>query len=528
MINYQGRLSVSGTNFTGAAHFKFALVDATGTTAYWSHDHTGLDGSEPTGPAVVLAVSNGVFSVNLGDAAVPNMTQPIPASVFTNQHVYLRVWADDGSHGSQRLTPDRRITAVGYALTAETVVGAVPAANLTGIIPSTIVESSLPTGLTVVSLSAQDPTLLAKGYQSVLAVPSPAWTSGAAADAPSARYGHTAVWTGSQMLVWGGRNGVGAAVLRSGGLYSPESDEWTLMSTVDPPEARSEHTAVWTATEMIIWGGRGANGVLNSGGRFDPVAQQWKPTSTAGAPTAREGHVAVWTGSRMLIWGGRDGSGLLSDGALYDPATDVWTSLHLPGPPEARLAATAVWAGDRVIIWGGEGDTGLLNSGSALIFVSDAPRQWTSTPMAKAPSPRRGHTAVWTGQRMIVWGGESSSSALGDGAMLDPSASLWTPLSAAGAPAPRFQHAALWTGQEFLQLFGSNGSGSLASSAAYNPATDHWRSLTGAGHPLARTWMAAVWTGSQALVFGGQADGPPVAALQSLVPQPPWYFYRKP
>jgi len=28
--------------------------------------------------------------------------------------------------------------------------------------------------------------------------------------APSARIGHTAVWTGSEMIVWGGQNGVGS------------------------------------------------------------------------------------------------------------------------------------------------------------------------------------------------------------------------------------------------------------------------------------------------------------------------------
>jgi hypothetical protein len=30
------------------------------------------------------------------------------------------------------------------------------------------------------------------------------------------------------------------------------------------------------------------------------------------------------------------------------------------------------------------------------------------------------------------------------------------------------------------------------------------------------------------LVFGGVAEGAPVLTLQSLNPQPTWYFYRKP
>jgi hypothetical protein len=61
----------------------------------------------------------------------------IPASVFANSAVYLRVWFNDGTNGSVRLSPDRRVTSVGYALYANTAASAdtVAAANLTGTLP---------------------------------------------------------------------------------------------------------------------------------------------------------------------------------------------------------------------------------------------------------------------------------------------------------------------------------------------------------------------------------------------------------
>jgi len=132
IISHQGKVTVNGTNYTGAGAFKFALVDATGANTYWSNDGTSSGGAEPTG-AVTLATARGVFSVNLGDTNVANMTQTIPASVFTNSGVYLRVWFNDGTDGSQLLSPDRQITSVGYALVAASA-GSVAAANIAGTI----------------------------------------------------------------------------------------------------------------------------------------------------------------------------------------------------------------------------------------------------------------------------------------------------------------------------------------------------------------------------------------------------------
>ena len=117
MINYQGRVAVGdpAVNFNGTGLFKFALVNEDGSTSYWSNDGTSTDGSEPTA-AVSLPVTKGLYSVLLG----ANMTA-IPSSVFANSDVRLRVWFNDGTNGSQLLTPDQRIAAVGYAMAASTV-----------------------------------------------------------------------------------------------------------------------------------------------------------------------------------------------------------------------------------------------------------------------------------------------------------------------------------------------------------------------------------------------------------------------
>ena len=125
------------------------------------------------------------------------------------------------------------------------------------------------------------------------------WT--ATSRAPDARVGHTAVWTGSEMIVWGGYGG--AFAVNTGGRCNPGTDTWTATSTTNAPDGRVAHTAVWTGSEMIIWGGStdGSNQV-NTGGRYNPATGSWTATRTANPPGGRVGHTAVWTGSEMIVW----------------------------------------------------------------------------------------------------------------------------------------------------------------------------------------------------------------------------------
>jgi hypothetical protein len=52
-------------------------------------------------------------------------------------------------------------------------------------------------------------------------------------------------------------------------------DTWTATSTANAPDGRSSHTAVWTGTEMIVWGGWKPHRALNTGGRYNPSTDSW-------------------------------------------------------------------------------------------------------------------------------------------------------------------------------------------------------------------------------------------------------------
>jgi hypothetical protein len=87
------------------------------------------------------------------------------------------------------------------------------------------------------------------------------------------------------------------------------------MTTVNAPRPRIGNSTVWTGSEMIIWGGfefPSSNLWFVSGGRYDPIADRWTRMSLG--PSARRFHTAVWTGTRMIVWGG-----YFSLGSQYAP-----------------------------------------------------------------------------------------------------------------------------------------------------------------------------------------------------------------
>ena len=179
--------------------------------------------------------------------------------------------------------------------------------------------------------------------------------------APSGRTSHTAVWTGTEMIVWGG-NANNAVITNTGGRYNPVSDSWQATTISNAPSGRRAHSAVWTGTEMVVWGGwRNSSStfvVLNTGGRYDPATDAWTPTATVGAPSGRQSHLALWTGSEMFLWGGMEQSNTLAaSGGRYDPATDKWSQMATSGAPSVNSGHKAVWTGTAMVVWGCESFT---------------------------------------------------------------------------------------------------------------------------------------------------------------------------
>ena len=227
------------------------------------------------------------------------------------------------------------------------------------------------------------------------------------------------------MIVWGGANEYPPGFVDTGGVYVPAVDRWTDTSTFECPTGRWSFGGVWTGSELAVWGGYDETssiwGDAETGGLYDPDTDRWRPISTDGVPTGRRDHTAVWTGTEMIVWGGISGDLILETGAKYTPQTDTWIPIASDEAPSGRLRHTAVWTGSAMIVWGGDSGSGPLGDGA--IYIPNRDR-WIPLPTENAPSPRSRHRAVWTGSAMIVWGGADQEGPLATGAIYYPKVSF--------------------------------------------------------------------------------------------------------
>ena len=199
------------------------------------------------------------------------------------------------------------------------------------------------------------------------------------ATSPEPRLSPTVIWNGAELLVYGGFDSV-SRPQDDGGAYHPATDTWRVLSgswRQSNPTRITEilglagHSALWTGAEMLIWGGlyetTGDGELTNRGWTYDPASGLWAITGPEptiddnfrlipddSAPAPRSGHDAIWTGSEMIVWGGVDAAGEpLADGGRYDPATDSWQPVATLNAPLTTPMTEAQWTGIEMLTWNG-------------------------------------------------------------------------------------------------------------------------------------------------------------------------------
>jgi Kelch motif len=213
---------------------------------------------------------------------------------------------------------------------------------------------------------------------------------------PEVRDGAALVWTGRELIVWGGCDSARCYPTDDGYAFDPSTRTWNPI----PPAPRTgiDPKVVWTGREAVFFY---AEGWKLKAVAYDPAADTWRTIPNAPVQP-RFGAVHVWTGSEIIVWGGgRPSDDIATTGAAYDPSTKQWRTIA--DAPVGLNQASGTWTGEEMLVFGSlldprnraETDTSV---GAAYDPVTDT---WRELPPSQL-SPQA-TSALWLGDRMLAW-----------------------------------------------------------------------------------------------------------------------------
>ena len=261
-----------------------------------------------------------------------------------------------------------------------------------------------------------------------------AWTT--LSPPSSSRYspGYEAVWTGKEMLAFGAFHSM---------AYNPARKMWRTLRHAVPGGI-----TVWTGREAIGWGGGCCGDAFASGAAYNPTTDSYRTLARSPlAPSQRP--VGAWNGHELLLFvsafdpEGKRWPARFARAAAYNPTTNKWRRIAPLPSTGLRFASSAAWDGHELLV-------PAVGAGSRLTYAyTPTTNRWRLR--APLPSGRVGSTAVWTGTRLVLWGGSTASGlvTLANGVAFDPRTNRWTSLPTAPLRR-RSSPAVAWTGSELI------------------------------------------------------------------------------
>ena len=187
-----------------------------------------------------------------------------------------------------------------------------------------------------------------------------------------------------------------------------------------------------------------------------------------------------------------------------------WVGISGKNGPSRRELHSAIWDGDRMIIFGGRSGNTTHDDMWAYDPTGD---KWEELDSAEAPSSRYYHQALWTGSKMIIWGGyennNGSKNWLHNGGIWDAATGKWTLIGApySGAASNRFDwinSQTLTRAGDQLIIWGGTKSNGAPLGAVYDLNNGSWSTaITSGNAPRRLGGHSAVWTGDRLIVWGG-------------------------
>jgi hypothetical protein len=315
------------------------------------------------------------------------------------------------------------------------------------------------------------------------------------------------IWTGSDLLVWGGFQAAAGGYEEGEPVsfatrYSATADGWSDMSRDGEPTARDYAVRLWTGNQLLVWGGIAPSGDQSwvnhdDGALYDPQTNAWTSMSKSNAPVGRYAtDRTVWTGKQLIVWGGfsyETGDSFQpvvtphDDGGVYDLASDTWTPMATTGAPHGGYFSI-VWSGAELIVISKL--DGYSMPGEVLFEGARFDPKANAWSAMSAPSLELAGTLesanlqiYWVGSVLAVLG-EKINEGRGEPAMLlyDPRSDTWS-----GETVPSTPQFSSWQNVTVVGdrlIVTGPGTGSADASGAYHEST-----AVIVFDAKARTWM---------------------------------------
>lgn len=312
------------------------------------------------------------------------------------------------------------------------------------------------------------------------------------------------VWTGTEVVVWGGEKPSEGEWHDDGAAFNPATGVWRELAD-SPLAPRSEHVAVWTGSEILICCGRIVGGGI-AAAAYHPASDQWR--EIAAPPLSPAFGEAIWTGREMLVFGGVGGGGTtnLTGAAAYDPVDDSWRRLaDLPYGLERTADSTI--GGGVIYAW----PSPLAGVAPGPLLYDIAADEWRPLPDPPDHAPSS-PSLVWTGDNLFAYGVEEHHDRVtGTSVLFDTATETWSHTTP--APLEPVQPSegvdgsqkAAWTGDEVIiwtGWVGTNWDEPITRVVAYDPEADSWRLLEPAPVEGQGLWHEPIiWTGSQLITY---------------------------
>jgi len=116
-----------------------------------------------------------------------------------------------------------------------------------------------------------------------------------------------------KFVIWGGRSTVYGSDLNTGYIYNLTTNSWSTMTISNAPLARSGAKMIWTGNEIMVWGGKMQGVSTDTGAFYDVKSDTWLETSLQSAPEPRSGHSMVLdpAAKEVYVYGGEDQNGII-------------------------------------------------------------------------------------------------------------------------------------------------------------------------------------------------------------------------